>query len=256
MWSELPPELRVNILTRLELSLLRALKRLGRGMANDCRRVIRSEAWQDLDYKNEMVLTAAVSNSVQHLALPLTVSVIDTYFGGLGYGYGYFVWEGDQHLLATIHSMNVVCVDDYGARVALTPGCKAWKDQEEGDLRFSLLNLCVDVHGYGIVSSERELRMLLDKVVRERGVRRCPVRRGSRVPRRIADVEYSYDDSDRCDGLYGVHDHLTTKDLFDNMSVATEIAKGKYVHYDIPWDENGGIFSVWYLMEFGIGPLA
>ena len=258
MWSELPPELRVNILTRLELPPLRALKRLGREMANDCRRVIRSEAWQDLDYKNEMLLTAEVSNSVQNLTFPLTVSVLDTYFGGFGQCCGYYVRTGDQHLLATIHRMSILCVDEDGHRMVPTPGsrCEAWKDMNENDFRFCLLDLCVEVHGYEIASSERELRMLLERVIQERGVRWCPVRKGEAAPKRVADVEYFYDDSGHCEGLYGVHPHLRTPELLDNMFVVTEIAQGKYTHHEIPYDENGFFFSVWDLMKLGLGPFA
>ena len=47
-WLEFPSELRHAILQRLSLPQLRLLKAVSRAMANNCRAVLRSEAWQEI----------------------------------------------------------------------------------------------------------------------------------------------------------------------------------------------------------------
>ena len=257
MWRELPPELRVNILTRLSLPTLRALKRLGRAMANDCRRTIRSEEWQGFHHLNSLLLEAEVSSCVNDLKLPLKVSVLDDRFRGRHRDM--YVRSGDEHLLATIHRMSILCIDENGDRMVLTPGssCEAWSDMKEDNFRFYLTDLCVEVHGHGIVSSELGLRMLLDRIIQERGVRLCPVRRNVEVPKRVADMHYDYDKNGHYEGYSLGYDHLKLPRLLDEMCIVTEVAQGKYCHHECTYDEYvGRLYSVWEFMRQGLGPFA
>lgn len=258
MWNWLPPELRVKILTRLELRTLRALKCMGRDMANDCRRTIRSEAWQDFDWVNMMFIELALSNNIRHLKLPMTVSVLDSRFrhGSEEHGHCCVKRRGGQYLMATLHSINIMCLDHNCDPVVLSPESKAWDDMKGDNFTFYIIDLCIDVHGYGIISSETELRMLLDRIIYKRGARRCPpVRKIDKFPKRLKNVNYSYDEHGVChaESFNEFPDELPTSVLLDSIYPIAEVARDKFVHYVCPFGD-GCIYSVFLLMGRGYFP--
>jgi len=250
-WHSLHWDLREHILLFLELAELKALKCLNMETANACRRTLRSERWQEHDYRNTLQLEDEVCGSFRHLKFPLTVSIEDKRFGNLENGWRSRVSRGDQYLLATIHRMNLLAYDEYGEQVDLKDR-SFWRTiQPTWSYRIGLIDLCVEVHGYGIVSSETGLRMLIEKVIQERGKRECWPR--GRSKKRISDWEFNYNDEGLCDCVVEVDSAITTKDLLEGMRVRTQISENKYLSHDCPLNLAHAC-SVWDLMKNGLGP--
>ena len=231
-WYSLSADLYVRILIRLPLHVLCGLKAVSRATANTCRRVLRSEEWQDMD-QNEFDLRAALGGSPQQIQFPFTVSVLADYFGGPGPDYQFNGHEGDKYLLATVHRLKIMSFDNDAERVPFHEALRMNAD----DIRQVLVDVCIEIHGYGIVSSEQQLRSVLETIVQRRGARRFPMQKSAALAAsngRISGLELKHLPNGDwiITGDNFDNNVMLTRFLLDNMLVVTKVAKDKWMHHD------------------------
>mgnify|MGYP003323303615 CR=1 FL=1 len=158
MFNPLPAELRHSILLHLSLTQLRLLKAVSRGMASDCRAVLRSEAWQDIPL-NTIMLETELKTQLHAYKLPLTVSVCGRLF------------PPDAPCIATVHRLKLARVSPDEAVSDVSP--EAWMQRYGSERReapfTSITDMCIEVHGVGICGSETSLRIALQEELRRRG---------------------------------------------------------------------------------------
>lgn len=205
--------------------------------------------------QNEFELRAALSGSPQQIQFPFTVSILEDYFGRPGVEYACNVRNGDRYLLATVHRLNIMSFDNDGERVPFHEASRMSAD----DIRHVLADVCIEIHGYGIVSSEQQLRSALQTIIQRRGARRFPMQKGAALAanhRRISglELEHLFDRDWIIRGDNFDDDVMLAKRLLDEMVVVTEIAKGKWAHH--AFFLNDYILSVFDLMRTKSGPYA
>lgn len=251
-WSHLHADLYVRILICLPLNALCGLKAVSRATANMCRCLIRSEEWQDTN-QNEFDLQTALSGSPQKIQFPFRVSILEDYFGRPGPEYHCNVRNGGRFLLATVHRLNVVSFDNDGERVPFHEASRMSAD----DIRHVIIDVCIEIDGYGILSSEQQLRSALQEIVLRRGARRFPMQKGKALAAqhgRISGLTLEHlpdGDWDITGDNFGDNVMLATY-LLSEMNVVTEVARGKWLHHTTFL--GGYSLSVFDLIRARMGP--
>ena len=229
----IPAELRHAILLRLSLTQLRLLKAVSRGMASDCRAVLRSEAWQEIPL-NLVMLETELKTQLHAYKLPLTVSVCGRLF------------PPDAPCIATVHRLKLGRVNHDEAASDVSP--EAWVKRygaEAPDNAFtSITDMCIEVHGVGICGSETSLRIALQEELRRRGkFKRADGKIDGRED--YAQAVWPYKIELHADGWSMGHagkhtDDVELDDLLSQMEVATEVRKGVWWRHEKPHSgENG-----------------
>lgn len=225
-WRHLPEDARVRVLMFLPLPVLRALKALDRGTATLCRRVLRSAEWQARAPLNWFMLTEEVNDSLGQIRFPLKVSILDQRFE-MPPECGPRL----PHLLATIHRIDVLCWD-CDKCTSVTP---TFSDAD-GDKIHRIVDLCIEINGTCIVSSESGLRVLLDDSIRRDGVRLCPVRQTDKFPTCVNAWR------EAPNGLsLSATPEVTALDLLDSMTLRTNVAQDTWVWNEGPPGRGGGL---------------
>lgn len=154
--NELGPELWQLVLGHLSLMQLRLLKTVSRGMANRCRRVLRSEEWQAWRANEHALEMEVATQAPLSYALPLHVVFLEDHLTMPGAGECF----GTIHRLKlklfnrrdeTAHAPDSLCLSNWSHR-----------NLEDGgvyDIR--VVDLLIDVHGHGLCGSEYALRRVL-----------------------------------------------------------------------------------------------
>jgi len=240
MWTALPSELRRAILHHLSLVQLRMLKTLSRAMANHCRAVLRSKAWQAVA-ANYYALEEEIKTQLVSYKLPLTVSCFCRYF------------PNDAPCLATIHKLKLARLDGDGNLVTKR---SAWGDKDMANENMSTIitDMCIEVHGYGICGSETTLRQVLQQAMRDRAIRFTDPPTGwSTRTDKMAKALFPFTvsqnpDPDAEDGLWSVtglsNDQVPLNYILEEMCIAVEIRKGVWNTPDPPPSLQGG-FDGW-----------
>ena len=230
MFDWLPAELRLAILQLLSLSQLRLLKTVSRAMANGCRAVLRSEAWQDLPL-NLIALEAELKTQLHAYKLPLTVSIYSDHF------------PRDAPCIATVHRLKLARIDHDEAACDVSPEAwaRAWVRKEDDMVFTSITDMCIEVHGVGICGSETSLRIALQEEMRRRGTTKLSGK--GRID--VADCLWPYHVWHHEDGWslgYGnqVGGELKLDDLLSMMEIATEVRKGVWQKHEPPHSSQNG----------------
>ncbi|MDA9603555.1 hypothetical protein N9S30_00205 [bacterium] len=260
-WRNVPDELRVKILVNGKLHTLRLLKTLDHRTANLCRRVIRGREWQYIGH-NYSDLTEELSDSFDQIRFPLTVSILEDRFKNPEHPNKNEYKENPQRgppLIAKIHKINLLCMEDGD----LTKP-NFWNTENDDDRLHRIVDLCVEVVGIGIVSSERGLRMLLQNIVRERGVRLFPVHKKTYDRKSLSKLISGWKDERESDGqLIGTSvsyddfkNEMTAIELLDSMKIKTEISQNKFAGHAGPYSQDGWELSVRDLMRLKLRPFS
>ena len=233
MFSPLPAELRHAILLRLSLTQLRLLKAVSRGMASDCRAVLRSEAWQKIPL-NIVMLETELKTQLHAYKLPLTVSVC----GGL--------FPTDAPCIATVHRLQLTRIshDEAASDVSPAAWVKKYGRPTREDTFTSITDMCIEVHGVGICGSETSLRIALQEELRRRGKYKPG---DGKIDGRddYAGALWPYDVVLDEDGWALAHgnsygEQVTLDELLGRMEIATEVRKGVWWRHEQPHSgENG-----------------
>ena len=226
----------MNILEHLHLPALRALKTTSKNVANLCRRVLRSDAWQGLEGNYED-LYYDISGSIDTLSFPLTVTIMPYHFVKNGISNPFIdLQEGTKHLIATIHRLKLICVNDEWDRIPLESN---WKDVIWGKHRIGFIDLCMDFHGYGIVSSEEGMRSIILSALQQRGRRLCRKTRNNR-------------ENTATERLV----NMLLYDIIDEMNVVVPVSKKHGMSAIVPikdWTEQ---LTLADLMKLKLGPFS
>jgi hypothetical protein len=226
-WRALPVELCQAILLHLLLPQLRLLKTVSRAMANSCRAVLRSEAWQKIAL-NQIALEAELKTQLHAYKLPLTVSIFSAFF------------PEDAPCIATVHRLKLARVNCN--EVACDTSPEAWKfvPADDDDTFTSITDMCIEVHGVGICGSETSLRITLQEEMRRRGT---PKPTGFKV--NTADALWPYKIEPEEDGWSIVHGNEWVNEvkldrLLDRMEIVTEVRKGVWWMHEPPHSGQNG----------------
>ena len=225
-WLGLPAELRHAILQCLSLPQLRLLKAVSRAMANCCRAVLRSEAWQDVPL-NTIMLETELKTQLHAYKLPLTVSMYSDWF------------PPEAPCIATVHRLKLALINSDEAACDVSPA--AWVTTfEETGVFTGITDMCIEVHGVGICGSEVSLRIVLQEEMRRRGKQPPP-----KVNPPPSKTLWPYKVKLHSDGWSLVHEGKHTDDvgldcLLNAMEIATEVRQGVWWRHEKPHSgENG-----------------
>ena len=230
-WHALPAELRLAILQRLSLPQLRLLKTVSRAMANGCRAVLRSEAWQDVPL-NLIMLETELKTQLHAYKLPLTVSMYSDWF------------PPEAPCIATVHRLKLTRIspDETASDVSPAAWMHRWgPETADDDKAFtSITDMCIEVHGVGICGSETSLRIALQEEMRRRGKSMS-----SKGTRNVAQALWPYKVELHSDGWSLAHkgkhvDDVELDSLLNWMEIATEVRQGVWWKHEKPHSgENG-----------------
>ena len=226
MFNSLPAELRNAILQCLSLSQLRLLKAVSRAMANGCRAVLRSEAWQDVPL-NLIALEAELKTQLHAYKLPLTVSIFSAWF------------PTHAPCIATVHRLKLARVNC--DEVACNASPEAWvRTADDDDTFISITDMCIEVHGVGICGSETSLRIALQEEMRRRGTPKPP---GFKID--MAEALWPFRVELHADGWSLVHENewvnqVKLDRLLDRMEITTEVRKGVWQTHEPPHSDQNG----------------
>lgn len=243
MWHWLPPELRRLVLQCLSLPQLRLLKAVSRAMANDCRAVLRSKAWQNKGVNNH-ALQEELKTQLQSYRLPLTVSCFPRSF------------SPDAPCIATVHRLRLTRLDDGGEPLD-ADDVATWghKCNDNEDVYTIISEMCIEVHGHGICGSLTMLRQVLQEEMRARGVEwrhsvyynKTPWT-AKRVTEGLWKYEVTEDDEEGgwslkerlCGKRRVVLEEVPTDMLLENLVLVTEVRPGFWFTNETPCTmENG-----------------
>ncbi len=246
-WDDVPCSIQTEILMYLHLHVLCLLKAVSRGMANRCRGVIRDERWVKKS-QNLIVLQNAVSSAYSRIRFPFTVAIFPWLFEPAlsERGHVYYELSGAKHLIATIYDMNVYCrlyndVEERDTAVTL----KAFETKQK-DLasigRSEIVDLKMELHGHGIVSSELELRIVLQSILDKLPKKPSVLVKGFTYFR-CRDGSHSLE--------YNLGDDECVRELLLAMRVVTEVGKGRWMQH---LDDDTDALNVFHLARNKMGP--
>jgi hypothetical protein len=255
-WWLIAKDVQVRILINLQAHTLCALKAVCREMANTCRHVLCSNIWLDTA-QNAFYMQELLRSSTQQIQFPFTVSLLAKELGQCCHVYhGYYVDTSKPYLLATIHSLSIISLNTEGERVKGLIDIPGFAHE--------LIDFCIEVHGYGIVFSETQLRVLLQDILRERGIRRFPQRKtwgpfDKYLPTLLTDLEVEYEPDGTWSMSSGIHhdDHImSTIFLLAMMKIVTKVSKDRWFYHTIPLTERHLALSVHDIVQWQLGPFA
>ena len=226
----LPRELQLAVLHRLSLAQLRLLKFVSRTMANRCRAVLRSESWQDVD-ENRMDLEMELNTQRHSYRFPFCVSFFPQHF------------PEDKPCIATVHYLKLARCSEESLEY-LPKGHKHYHFTEDSDCAEDvqlrdwevITDMCIELHGHGVVGSDDTLRKLLQTILRERGcddVARDPTRQhdaNTVWTFRLKQSEvgdFHYEPTGR--------KKMPLRDLLHHAKMVTEVAKNKWMVHEHTW---------------------
>ena len=225
----IPAELRHAILLRLSLTQLRLLKAVSRGMASDCRAVLRSEAWQKIPL-NIVMLETELKTQLHAYKLPLTVSLYSEWF------------PQEAPCIATVHRLKLSRVnsDEITSDVSPAAWIRKWGPEIADQTFTSITDMCIEIHGVGICGSETSLRIALQDELRRRGRQPSP---GVDAPPAKGLWPYKVEVEADYWSLTHVGKHVDDVELdrlLCHMEIATEVRKGVWWRHEKPHSgENG-----------------
>lgn len=153
--KELGPELWQLVLGHLSLMQLRLLKTVSRGMANHCRRVLRSEEWQTWRANEHALEMEVATQAPLNYSLPLPVVFLEDHLvteAGMCFG--------------TIHRLKLKLFNrrDETASAPDSLCLSNWSHrnlEDDGMYDIRVVDMLIDVHGHGLCGSEYALRRVL-----------------------------------------------------------------------------------------------
>ena len=234
MWHGLPPELQCAILHHLSLLRLRLVKMVSRAMANRCRAVLRSEAWQVIPL-NQIALEAELKTQLHAYKLPLTVSVCGRLF------------PPDAPCIATVHRLKLGRVnrDEVASDVSPKAWVKRYGAEARDDTFTSITDMCIELHGVGICGSETSLRIALQEELRRRG--KYEPGPDNKIDGRedYAQAVWPYKIEPHEDGWSMGHkgnytDDVELDELLSQIEIATEVRKGVWWTHEKPHSDQNG----------------
>ena len=233
-WIALPAELCRAILLHLSLPQLRLLKAVSRAMANCCRAVLRSEAWQEIPL-NQISLEAELKTQLHAYKLPLTVSVCGRLF------------PPDAPCIATVHRLKLGRVnrDEVASDVSPKAWVKRYGAEARDDTFTSITDMCIELHGVGICGSETSLRIALQEELRRRG--KYEPGPDNKIDGRedYAQAVWPYKIEPHEDGWSMGHkgnytDDVELDELLSQIEIATEVRKGVWWTHEKPHSDQSG----------------
>ena len=155
--TELPAELWLVVLRHMSLMQLRLLKTVSHSMANRCRRVLRSKEWQAWSVNDYALEREVSTQATQSYTLPMTVRFFDEHLQ-------------ERPLRGTIHRLKLKLVRRVKTDVRpidslVASNWSLFRLSDEGDVEVQVVDMLIEVHGYGLCGSEYTLRRLLADVV-------------------------------------------------------------------------------------------
>jgi hypothetical protein len=155
--TELPAELWLVVLRHMSLMQLRLLKTVSHSMANRCRRVLRSKEWQAWSANDYALELEVATQATQSYALPMTVRILDDHLQM-------------RPLHGTIHRLKLklvrrVTTDVRAIDSLVGTNWSFFRLSDEGDVDVQVVDMLIEVRGYGLCGSEYTLRRLLADVV-------------------------------------------------------------------------------------------
>jgi hypothetical protein len=245
-WHSLPSDLFAKVLLHMSLPQLRLLKAVSSATANTCRAVLRSKEWclngnmnGNLFYMDEELKTQCSSYK-----LPLKVTIFHDRFK-----------EGCK-CIATVYRLKLLRMTDHG--VMLNPrDIHEWSGERQLDDSIDTIigDMCIEIHGQGIVGSEYSLRRMIQQMMRVHGSDN--VDRGSFADKLNTIQEADVDEY----GNYSVggkgNDELPLNTLLSNICSASEITPGRWEVHEAPFSgQNGRDFcemDVLTMCQMGLG---
>ena len=225
----LPVELWREVLLHLSMPSLQLLKAVCKAMAQLCRAVLRSEAWQTRTPLNEFALRESIKTQVHTYRLPLTVSF-----------YPHFLPE-DAQCIATVHRLKLMFRNNTTEELVQPVDASqfGFKKMYDSNIHLVPYDMCIEVHGEGVYTSESSLRQLLQRVLRMRGNNEA-LRGG------FADSLWNFCvDTSRNDATIWPfewtqnEDEESFKGIFSSMCPVTQIRKNKWIDHQAPWSQLG-----------------
>ena len=155
--TELPAELWLIVLRHMSLMQLRLLKTVSHSMANRCRRVLRSKEWQAWSANDYALEREVATQATQSYTLPMTVRILDEHLQM-------------RPLHGTIHRLKLKLVrrvktDARPIDSLLASNWSLFHLEDPGDVNVQVVDMLIEVRGYGLCGSEYTLRRLLADVV-------------------------------------------------------------------------------------------
>lgn len=159
--GELPADLWRVVLRHLSLWQLRLLKTVSHSMANRCRRVLRSKEWQAWAINDVALQAEVATQATRSYALPMAVRFLEDCLT-------------EAPLLGTIHRLKLTLVrrkkNDFTPVDSLV--ASNWSlfnlDRNAHGYDLHVVDMLIEVHGYGLCGSEYALRRVLADVVLEK----------------------------------------------------------------------------------------
>ncbi|MBD40746.1 MAG: hypothetical protein CMB11_10380 [Euryarchaeota archaeon] len=153
--KELGPELWQLVLGHLSLMQLRLLKTVSRGMANHCRRVLRSCEWQAWRANEHALEMEVATQAPLNYSLPLLVVFLEDH-----------LVTDDGMCFGTIHRLKLKLFNrrDETASAPDSLCLSNWSHRtlEDGGMYgIRVVDMLIDVHGHGLCGSEYALRRVL-----------------------------------------------------------------------------------------------
>tara|TARA_B100001057_G_scaffold82090_1_gene77608 strand:+ start:4818 stop:5594 length:777 start_codon:yes stop_codon:yes gene_type:complete len=153
--KELGPELWQLVLGHLSLMQLRLLKTVSRGMANHCRRVLRSSEWQAWKANEHALEMEVATQAPLNYSMPMDVVFLEEQLvtdAGMCFG--------------TIHRLKLRLFNrrDETARAVDSLCLSNWSHnnlEDHGMYDIRVVDMLIDVHGHGLCGSEYALRRVL-----------------------------------------------------------------------------------------------
>ena len=221
----LPPELLASVLILFSLPELKLLKAVSHATANACRRMLRSAEWSG--GLNEFDMAEEISTQ-HNYKLPMVVSIYDECFA-----------RGCQ-LIATVYKLKIRTVkenQDYIDSADRTQWNCDQIDVNSNDI--VVVEMCIEVHGKGIVGSVWTLRRMIQEHMRKHAWEDSV--RGEKADKMLP---YTLKDNMNNVFVYDCTIHIDNQtplsDLLYNINPATEIRKGVWEAHRTPCPDNYG----------------
>ena len=222
-WSSLPPELLVHVFAHLTLPRLRLLKAVSRATAQTCRSVLRSAEW--CKGTNRFEVEEELKTQSHSYKLPMTVSMFHRDF------------KDGHKCIATVHRLKLLRLLEDAGDYLNTRDRKEWEyERLNDDSTFTVVGeMCIEIHGEGVVGSEYALRNVLQEVMRQRG--RTKFSRGLKADELNGSYEDVDEDGEVCVTRGGTE--MSLHDLLRNICPVTEIAHGVWEVHQEPCSMQG-----------------
>ena len=233
-WSSLPPELLAHVLAHLTLPRLRLLKAVSRATAQTCRSVLRSPEW--CKGTNRFEVEEELKTQSHSYKLPMTVSLFHDDF------------EDGHKCIATVHRLKLLRMNDNGGYQNTRGGAREWEHvgRHNNDPTTTIVGeMCIEIHGEGVVGSEYALRNMLQEVMRQRCCGdACARRTAAELNTSRIVWSCSWSGRESCDKKIrpasdATRPEMSLHDLLEEICPATQIAQGVWAVHQMPCSMQG-----------------